>query len=69
MSAQTNPRTVDEYIASFATDVREILEKIRQTVKVAALEAEEIISYRSGFPTTDRRHAARDHRARRQALP
>ena len=46
MPTQTIPRTVDEYIAGFAPDVQTILEKIRQTVKAAAPEAEETISYR-----------------------
>ena len=43
---QIIPKTVDEYIASFAPDIQGILERIRQTVKAVAPAAEEIISYR-----------------------
>ncbi len=38
-------KTVDEYIGIFPKDVQEILEKIRQTIKEAAPQAEEVISY------------------------
>lgn len=40
--------TVDEYIKAFQPEVREILEKMRRTVKKAAPKAKEIISY--GMP-------------------
>jgi uncharacterized protein YdhG (YjbR/CyaY superfamily) len=43
---QIVPRTVDDYIATFAPDIQAILKKIRQTVKAAAPDAEETISYR-----------------------
>jgi len=43
---QTIPKTVDDYIATFAPDLQAILQKIRQTVKAAAPDAEEAISYR-----------------------
>jgi len=36
---------MDEYIAGFPNDVQEILEKIRMTIRKAAPDAEEIISY------------------------
>jgi len=39
------PKNIDEYIASFPNDVQEILEKIRMTIRKAALDAEEKISY------------------------
>lgn len=39
------PQTVDAYIAGFPENVREILEKIRTTVRGAAPDAEESISY------------------------
>ena len=39
------PRNIDEYIASFSPEVQSILEKIRSTIKKAAPEAEEKISY------------------------
>lgn len=41
--------TVDEYIKTFPASVRSILEKVRQTIKQAAPQAEEVISY--GIPT------------------
>jgi len=40
------PKNIDEYIAGFPQDVQEILEKIRSTIKKAAPDAEETISYR-----------------------
>jgi uncharacterized protein YdhG (YjbR/CyaY superfamily) len=40
------PRNIDEYIASFSPEVREILEKIRSTIRNAAPGAQETISYR-----------------------
>ncbi|MCI0579973.1 MAG: DUF1801 domain-containing protein [Chloroflexi bacterium] len=43
---QTAPNNIDEYIASFPNDVQEILEKIRMTIRDAAPDAEETISYR-----------------------
>jgi uncharacterized protein YdhG (YjbR/CyaY superfamily) len=39
------PRNIDEYIASFSPEVQSILERIRLTIKEAAPEAEEKISY------------------------
>lgn len=46
---QTLPKTIDEYIAGFPSEVQEILKKIRTTIKDAAPEAEEAIKY--GMPT------------------
>ena len=40
------PGNIDEYIALFTPEVRSILEKIRSTVREAAPDAEEKISYR-----------------------
>lgn len=37
--------TVDEYISTFPQEVRQILEKLRQTIIKAAPKAEEVISY------------------------
>jgi uncharacterized protein YdhG (YjbR/CyaY superfamily) len=37
--------TIDEYIKTFPNDVQSILEKMRQTIKKAAPEAVEAISY------------------------
>jgi len=42
---QTAPKNIDEYIAAFPHDVQDILEKIRMTIRKAAPEAEETISY------------------------
>ncbi len=41
----TAPKNIDEYIATFPKVVQEILEKIRLTIKNAAPDAEEKISY------------------------
>jgi uncharacterized protein YdhG (YjbR/CyaY superfamily) len=38
-------KTIDEYISMFPEDVRNILNKLRQTIKEAAPEAEETINY------------------------
>lgn len=43
------PRTVDDYIALYPEAVREVLHKIRKTIKESAPQAEEAISY--GIPT------------------
>src|SRR4030042_998784 len=37
--------TMDEYIKTFSTDVQNILQKMRQTIRKAAPEAIEAISY------------------------
>ena len=42
---QTAPKNIDEYIAHFPHDVQEILEKIRMTIRKAAPDAEETMSY------------------------
>jgi uncharacterized protein YdhG (YjbR/CyaY superfamily) len=42
-------QTIDEYIATFPKNVQEILEKMRSTIKSAAPNATEAISY--GIPT------------------
>jgi uncharacterized protein YdhG (YjbR/CyaY superfamily) len=36
---------VDEYIAKFDPDIREVLQKVRETIRAAAPEATEVISY------------------------
>ena len=46
---QTPPKNIDDYIAGFPAEVREILEKIRSTIRKAAPDAEETINY--GIPT------------------
>lgn len=45
-NTHTVPTTIDEYIAGHPPEVQKILKKIRATVKQAAPEAEEVISYR-----------------------
>ena len=45
MKTTKPPRTIDEYIAGFPSDVQEILQKIRMTIHEAAPDATEKISY------------------------
>lgn len=40
-----NPNNIDEYIAVFPKETQELLEQVRATIKAAAPEAEEKISY------------------------
>ena len=42
---KTTPKDIDQYIAGFPEDVREILEKVRLTIRGAAPDAEETIKY------------------------
>jgi uncharacterized protein YdhG (YjbR/CyaY superfamily) len=42
------PKTIDEYLAAVNADQRAALEKLRQTIRAAAPQAEECISY--GIP-------------------
>lgn len=44
-TSQAAPKDIDEYIAGFPSEVQEILEKIRRTIREAAPEAEEAIKY------------------------
>ncbi|MFL5340625.1 MAG: iron chaperone [Gemmataceae bacterium] len=46
MPTQPKPDTIDEYIAAFPPKVRAILKRIRATVREAAPDATEKISYR-----------------------
>jgi uncharacterized protein YdhG (YjbR/CyaY superfamily) len=41
----TKANNIDEYIGSFPKQIQDILEQIRKTIKQAAPEAEETISY------------------------
>jgi uncharacterized protein YdhG (YjbR/CyaY superfamily) len=43
-----NPINIDQYIAAFPPETQKLLEQLRATIKKAAPEAEEIISY--GMP-------------------
>ena len=40
------PKNIDEYIASFTPDVQAILDRIRLTIRNAAPDAQETISYK-----------------------
>src|ERR1022692_1205043 len=44
-SGRAKPKDIDDYIASFSPEVQAILEKIRLTIKCAAPDAQETISY------------------------
>jgi uncharacterized protein YdhG (YjbR/CyaY superfamily) len=44
-TSRTAPKDIDEYIAGFPDDVRQTLEKIRRTIRKAAPNAQETISY------------------------
>ena len=39
------PKTIDEYLAALSADKRAALEKLRKTIRAAAPQAEECISY------------------------
>ncbi|MBK8431895.1 MAG: DUF1801 domain-containing protein [Chloroflexi bacterium] len=39
------PLNTDDYISGFTPDIQEILEKIRLTIRTAAPQAQEVISY------------------------
>jgi uncharacterized protein YdhG (YjbR/CyaY superfamily) len=43
---QSVPETIDDYIASFPTEVQSLMRKLRATIRKAAPSAEEKISYR-----------------------
>lgn len=45
MSPQTDFHSIDEYIATFPAEIQKILQEIRATIKAAAPEATEKISY------------------------
>jgi uncharacterized protein YdhG (YjbR/CyaY superfamily) len=44
-TSQAAPQTIDEYIATFPTNIQAILEQVRAAIHEAAPEAEETISY------------------------
>jgi uncharacterized protein YdhG (YjbR/CyaY superfamily) len=43
--AKSKPKTIDDYLDAIAPDKRAALEKLRKTIRAAAPEAEECISY------------------------
>src|SRR5229473_6877171 len=53
MTDRSAPKNIDEYIAAFSPEVQAILEKIRLTIRQAAPEAEEKISYKMPAFTLD----------------
>ena len=42
---KSTPQNIDEYIANFPKDIQEILQELRTTIREAAPDAEEAISY------------------------
>ena len=44
-TSRPQPKDIDEYIAEFPPEVQQILEQIRATIKAAAPNAQEAISY------------------------
>jgi uncharacterized protein YdhG (YjbR/CyaY superfamily) len=44
-TVRATPKSIDKYIASFSPEVQSILEKIRLTIRNAAPDAQETISY------------------------
>lgn len=46
MAKAQGPKDIDQYIAAFPSEVQTILAKVRQTIRAAAPEARETISYR-----------------------
>jgi len=44
-TSRTKFKTVDEYLSAFPKNIREIIEELRDTIKQAAPQAEELISY------------------------
>jgi uncharacterized protein YdhG (YjbR/CyaY superfamily) len=49
----SEPKTIDEYIAGFPTDVQKILAKVRATIRKEAPDAGEAIKYRIPTFTMD----------------
>ena len=43
--SKTSPKDIDEYVHMFPQDIQGLLEGMRQTIRAAAPEAEEAISY------------------------
>jgi len=48
-AAGNGPQNIDEYIAAFPLDVRQVLQDVRAAIRAAAPEAEEAMKY--GIPT------------------
>ena len=43
--SNTVPQNIDDYIADFPPEIQEILQRVRETIRKAAPDAEETISY------------------------
>ena len=46
LAARANPKSIDEYIARYPSEVQAILQRIRQIIRAVAPDAKETISYR-----------------------
>ncbi len=46
MAKAQGPKDIDQYIATFPAEVQTVLEKVRQTIRHAAPDAKETISYK-----------------------
>ena len=55
-ATQAAPATIDQYIAGFPPNVQQILQEIRATIRKAAPDAQETISYRIPTFILDGRH-------------
>jgi uncharacterized protein YdhG (YjbR/CyaY superfamily) len=44
-TAETPPKSIDEYIAAFPLPVQGVLKRVRSTIRKAVPGAEEVISY------------------------
>jgi uncharacterized protein YdhG (YjbR/CyaY superfamily) len=45
MAKAQRPKDIDQYIATFPTEVQKVVQKVRRTIRDAAPDAEETISY------------------------
>jgi len=52
-AGRSGPGSIDEYIASFSPEIQAILERIRLTIRQAAPDAQETISYKMPAFTLD----------------
>jgi uncharacterized protein YdhG (YjbR/CyaY superfamily) len=53
MTERSAPKNIDEYIEAFSPEVQSILKKIRLTIRQAAPDAQEKISYKMPAFTLD----------------
>ena len=44
-TSSSKPQSIDEYIAQFPGEVQQLLQQVRETIKKAAPQAREVISY------------------------